>query len=337
MFGIYRWLLACIVIMAHLGPMEAISAGFYSVFGFYTLSGYLMSRVICESYRQMPYGIWRYLLNRFLRIFPAYWAALILAACIAWLYPAQARAVHPLFGMPADLPDWLGHITLTGVLDLHGQRPETLLIPPIWSLYVECFYYLLLPVMLWYRLAKTFFITLIAGYPFIAPGNILALYYSPFAGGLPFILGLTLYFIGSKNIWRVPLWVVSIALAFLVWLMIPSDAMYAIPLQGRLYLSLICNGIIVLFLSGISLTALDKRLRTLDTRLGEITYALFLVHVSVGALCYALLATWLQPDSLLLYCIAFIPVHGAAWLLFWTIERPINRIRRKVKTSGATP
>jgi peptidoglycan/LPS O-acetylase OafA/YrhL len=95
--GFLRWLMAFLVIFSHAGPL----AGFYgsknlgtqwsdeqsfggvAVAGFFFLSGFLITRS-----RQGKSTIFRFFWARFLRIFPAFWAALILTAFviapIAW-------------------------------------------------------------------------------------------------------------------------------------------------------------------------------------------------------------------------------------------------------------
>ncbi|MBM9467714.1 acyltransferase family protein [Nakamurella leprariae] len=95
--GFLRWLLAFVVIFSHAGPL----AGFYdshslgtqwsseqsfggvAVAGFFCLSGFLITRS-----RMGRSTVFRYFWRRVLRIFPAFWAALLLVvlvlAPIAW-------------------------------------------------------------------------------------------------------------------------------------------------------------------------------------------------------------------------------------------------------------
>lgn len=73
MFGTYRTLLAVMVIFLHLGGMPVI--GGYAVFGFYILSGYLMTLIMHKNYGYTRDGVARYAINRFLRIYPIYWVS----------------------------------------------------------------------------------------------------------------------------------------------------------------------------------------------------------------------------------------------------------------------
>lgn len=95
--GFLRWLMAFLVIFSHAGPIAGFygghdlgvqisseqSIGGVAVAGFFFFSGFLIARS-----RMGSSTIWRFLWRRCLRIFPAFWAALLLVvlvfAPIAW-------------------------------------------------------------------------------------------------------------------------------------------------------------------------------------------------------------------------------------------------------------
>ena len=89
MFGLYRTLLALMVVGLHLGGIPKIGA--YAVFGFYCLSGYLMTFIVLENYGSTVSGILRYAGNRFLRIYPMYFVSIIFTVVIiCLLYTSDA-------------------------------------------------------------------------------------------------------------------------------------------------------------------------------------------------------------------------------------------------------
>lgn len=331
MYGIYRWVMSYIAVLAHLGPYNWVSGGFYCVFGFFTLSGYLMSKAIVEIYGVERRGVGRYLLNRFLRIFPPFWVALLFAVAVAKAYPLAAQAVHPYFTLPGSPGGWLGNIGIAGMVSLFGVRPDHLIIPPAWSLVVEWVYYLLLPLLLWNRNIRLFFVTLAFGYPFFAPGVTETLYFSPLAGGLPFLLGMLMYLAHRRRAWPAPRAAIIPAVAVLVFFAVPSSAAFAVPLQGRLYIGLICNAVIIHTLSYIDRRKVSPRLRRIDTLLGDLSYPVFLVHVAAGVL----VAAWggFGPRSFALYFASLLPVQAVAFALYLIIEIPVNRLRDRVRAS----
>jgi peptidoglycan/LPS O-acetylase OafA/YrhL len=74
MIEISRYILATMVAQTHLWPLRAVWTGNIAVFAFYTLSGYLMTRILNERYDSVHEAQWR-LLNRVLRLWPAYLAS----------------------------------------------------------------------------------------------------------------------------------------------------------------------------------------------------------------------------------------------------------------------
>ena len=85
MFGAFRLLLSLMVVWYHL--IDWRFAGPVAVFGFYVVSGYLMTKVINEVYSDGLAGFGRYIANRALRIYPMYWVALALSAAVVVIYP----------------------------------------------------------------------------------------------------------------------------------------------------------------------------------------------------------------------------------------------------------
>jgi len=118
--GFLRWLMAFVVIFSHAGPLGGFyggidlgtqwsseqSFGGVAVAGFFFLSGFLITKS-----RQGRSTIFRYFWRRFLRIFPAFWASLVLTACV--LAPLAWRHVHGTFSGFWSAPDAppLGYIT----------------------------------------------------------------------------------------------------------------------------------------------------------------------------------------------------------------------------------
>ncbi len=97
---------------------------------FFVLSGFLLYRPIARAHRTgAPWDVRTYARNRVLRIFPAYWVALLGAFFLGTTHIRTAR-------------DWLAHLTLTHVFSRH----EAFVGPAItWTLSVEVSFYIALP------------------------------------------------------------------------------------------------------------------------------------------------------------------------------------------------
>jgi peptidoglycan/LPS O-acetylase OafA/YrhL len=113
---------------------------------FFTLSGFLLYRPFAASIaRAVPHmPISTYLRNRFLRIAPAYWAILLLAALVLGTVGIRNSSGALEIGRLTD-PSVLAQ---AGLL-IYDYRPSQLLIGigPAWSLAVEVVFYLALPFM----------------------------------------------------------------------------------------------------------------------------------------------------------------------------------------------
>jgi len=89
MIEVSRYILALVVTLTHLQPLGVGRPGSIAVFAFYTLSGYLMTRVLNERYGFTARGTAAFLLNRVLRLWPAYFAILGLTLIALWFLPLQ--------------------------------------------------------------------------------------------------------------------------------------------------------------------------------------------------------------------------------------------------------
>src|ERR1700678_2524825 len=72
-FGIYRYILATMVMTAHSAPLIWLFVGTYAVRAFFVLSGYVVCYILHNDYLRQEKGVWKYAINRALRIYPTYW------------------------------------------------------------------------------------------------------------------------------------------------------------------------------------------------------------------------------------------------------------------------
>jgi peptidoglycan/LPS O-acetylase OafA/YrhL len=87
MFGVCRTVLAVLVVLNHIAGAHKL--GWHAVFGFYILSGYLMTLIMTRNYGYSISGTWKYFINRFLRIYPIYWAACLLSLLLISLLGSE--------------------------------------------------------------------------------------------------------------------------------------------------------------------------------------------------------------------------------------------------------
>lgn len=188
MFGLYRTILALMVVLLHIGGIPWL--GGYAVFGFYILSGYLMTLIMHSHYAYNMGGMLRYALNRALRIYPMYWMACFMTlALIFWLGESRTAVYHQAMVYPVAATDVFKNLFL-----LFPTLDTVRLTPPAWALTVElCFYALIGLGLSRYKALSCWWLAISAVYHLIAWIWGMDRYFSVFAASLPFAMGAVLF------------------------------------------------------------------------------------------------------------------------------------------------
>ena len=323
------------VVLSHLG---GTAIGAYAVFGFYILSGYLMTFIMHEDYGYTVFGVKKYALNRVLRIYPVYWAAMFISVLLIFYCGACSRVYCNAMYLPKDAFAWIRNLFLI----LNPMRKPRF-IPPAWSLSVELFFYICIGLGLSRsrKLAVAWFAPSVMYHLII---NILGMgydykYYFIPAASLPFSAGAVIYFF-KKEIKTVEAMVFRFAKAekgapFIVFFMVLYNFLIA-GLTSRVHGFFFYTNFILQFLVVASLvdrTGLPAISRALDKKLGELSYPVYLIHWPAGL---AMIMFFRRMGISLHRGLLFFPLSVpfillAAWMLTRGIERPIEGLRQAVK------
>lgn len=315
MFGTFRLILALMVVHSHFtgGGLD----GPVAVFGFFCLSGYLMTRIVNESYSDGVSGYLRFLGNRALRIYPAYYAAVVFAAVVLMLWPNAAQTAAGWYTSPQG---WLQTISIIGL-----QPRSPILIVPAWSLHVEIINFILIGAVLGRSRLLTslwFYCSLaIAVVAILRGASFDWLYFSPYGSSVAFATGAMVYQYRDK----LPVFSPKLAITFCCMLVVVGSTMpFEIARTGGVHASIIIAA------------AAIAALRTLpaprwDSALGDLAYPVFLVHIP----CRAAMSGLLGRSDAGVDVLAIAATFVLSYLVVALVERPLFLMRAKLRSPDA--
>ncbi|MGB3309225.1 MAG: acyltransferase [Nodosilinea sp.] len=339
MFGVYRTFLALMVVALHLGGVPMV--GVYAVFGFYSLSGYLMTLIMQTSYGYTAAGLYRYALNRFLRIYPAYWVSIIISALLIWCLGRDfTTAYHPSMYYPENVFVLVKNLSL---FSLKGSFSR--LTPPAWALTIEIFFYILIGLgiskskkttLAWFLCSVFYhFATIVLGLDWSAR------YYSASAASLPFATGALLFHYGpeiskyksqlNQNFYQyLPYAIIACILVnwFLGYILSQSGGFF-------FYSNYVLCAAMVVVLS--DMKQLPYISQETDKWLGEFSYPIYLLHYQVGLVVIVLFTAAgfnVNRPSLSLMVLSLPMIFALSWAIILILEKPIESIRTKVKSQN---
>lgn len=338
-FGIYRYVLACMVIMTHTGPHAYARLGNYAVFGFYILSGYVMSFILHNHYLKQSDGLRKYAINRFLRIFPIYWAVMLASLFLVLAFPGQSNDMVPFYNLPEDPRDWIWNIITIGMSDpLTGALNQFALVPGSWSLGIEILFWAMIPTLLQNEKARrrlTIFAivyTLLAALLCMYSGSLVkpVQYFNAFAAALPFTTGVWLFLRKVRGRPPLPKALGVAAILILPALMWTAPFFYSDPYAIGFYGAFLINMALVTFLSQVDSSRLPQFIARLDEMLGNIAYPMYLVQVPTAFVLY-LLEPSLGIRDYPIFFATLIASTLLSWLLYRLVDVRINAFRRRIK------
>lgn len=332
MLGLLRFVLALFVVAAHLtGGMAFFSHwGAFAVFGFYIISGYLISMILNEVY---AFQISAFALNRVLRLFPIYYMTAAITM-VAILSLSRAGEFHPAWTIRTHWQDVVGNLF---IIPFEFYEATFRLVPPTWSVAVELINYSILWAVgarskMW---ALLLFLGAAAyhGISYLAGAN-WGQRYSPFyAALLPFAVGALIYF------FRKPVRVVDrqtvrrvrwIALTAWIGNLLLCGALGGLG-HGKYELFFYANLIfLAVFLYAHILLHGTSAGSRWDKRFGDLAYPIFLTHWVIAFVMGQLLLGG-QQRGLALLALSLPPILVVSYALAKLADHLIEPLRDKVR------
>ncbi len=348
MFGVLRTTLALMVMVYHLfigwGPL-----GPYAVFGFYIISGYLMTLIMHEHYGYTWIGRFSFAGNRFLRLYPQYWAAtLVSILLIVGLGAEVTTSFHKSIFIPVSLESILQNIFMA----FTAWFPNSInprLVPPTWALTVEMFFYFLIclgvsktlfRVKIWLFLSVCYVIG-----SYIMSWDMGSRYFPVAAASLPFSIGAAIYFMTNDALLiqqftrlRLSSRTIFVVMLFncLAWLIASRMEIGNLGDVG-FYINIVIFALLVysLVIGGEILSVTRKT----DKIIGDYSYPIYLLHWQSGLLAsyliYGEAFHELSDRGLLTLIAAFVIVVLTSSFFIHGVDERVQRIRSKIKANKA--
>ncbi len=293
-------------------------SGYLGVYAFFVISGFVIPHsLVGKEHTVSNYG--RFLIRRFLRLQPAYVAALLVVIGL-WI----GSSMTP--GFKGQVPHFAFHYLLTNFTLTCDFTGEPWLLVVAWTLAIEAQYYLLIGLTmpglhhakLWVRQATLAAWVLSSALAF-TPGMIFA--YCPL-----FVLGLALH------AWSQGL----VSGKYFGMIVILSVGLYFQFATGSIFAMGQTDAPLVIAV-GLTTMCLIWKCRKWQTPylvwLGMISYSIYLLHVPIGGRVMNLARRYFESDILLLA--AVLSALGAsilsAWLFYRLIELPAHRWARRIR------
>jgi peptidoglycan/LPS O-acetylase OafA/YrhL len=292
-----------------------------AVWGFFVISGYLVSKILYGHYRNSPGD---FVMNRFLRIYPIYWAVLALGFTLLVLMPEYAQNGSFKLFLPGNEHEWFWNLTLLGA---SADSAFKWTVAPAWSLAVELNWYFIFFVSSF--LPKRWliiFLTITLATPLVVHFGLKKSVIS-LGSGYCFALGALAYHLKQTA----PRFIQLASLALLPLFLFVLPRYYGLnPFEFDRTLQLL-HFLIVPLLLFIAMPWLCVRSepQRLPQFLGDLSYPLFLSHCYVIHVCTADFG--MDYSSWTLFGIVAVVSLLLSCALLFSIERPIARIRTSIR------
>lgn len=329
MLGGTRFLLSALVVTNHFWTPADNMLGFHAVAAFYMTSGFLMMRVLREIYGTDWRGIGRFLLNRGLRILPAYWFFLLLSLLLVACIPGGFKFGN-LLAMPVTPHDWLANLAF---FDLAWS--SIVVIPPAWSLGIELLFYGLMALALAhtnFRVEAWFTVSLAVTIALLVDGADFGYrYYPAYAASMFFSLGALIYThraLLTRLVLPKPL--LYVALGLFCAFPFLTEALDASHLTWGFYGSALLYGIIL-----VTVAREDHRnQKPVDRWLGDLSYPMYLSHFIAGGLVGLATEAMLFRGSLPFLALTFAATLAISFAYIVAVDRPLQKLRAGIRPTG---
>ena len=287
--------------------------------------------MLARVYTYNPAGIKRFMVNRVLRIYPAYAASLVLSIVVVYFLPEFTRIVRVdhLMHFPHTVTGWLHNLFIVGI-----NHDKTRLVPDAWFVDIMLVFYLVMA--LFFRNRKTVFLwfaasvlytafMVVCDYPFPRRYEYIQ------AVSLPVSWGAVLFYLREKTS-KLPKWHIVPAVILFFGNATCWDYIWHNSQKEGFYVALVLNGYLLTCLANLSERDFPAWSVKIDRLLGNIAYPMFLCHWQTACLvAWAGLHTITEPRGPDMWFGIMPYVNIVAFLIYILAEANVDRVRKRIR------
>lgn len=312
--GALRLALALSVVVHH---FSRIAIGHAAVCVFFVLSGYWIARMWRTKYASLPSPYWSFVASRYARLLPLFLLINAFALGIAGYLDGE---------FPASVREWTSNLFILGYSSLQAKA-----LVPAWSLDIEMQFYLAAPLLA----------AVVAWRPVLAVAAAVAISVaSEILFGRMFFTSFLVFFAlgiaADATEWRPAPWLAAAslsasALAFVGFVLyLPEVALGGANPDAAFAFNPQLNIGLALLLSPFALFTVRQRSGPIDRAMGDLSYAVYLLHWPAVALTGAHFGHLPPAERLPYVAGAIIATLAGSALLWAAIDRPLNRLRATI-------
>jgi peptidoglycan/LPS O-acetylase OafA/YrhL len=337
--GTWRLILAWMVVAVHTQGYQnlfSINIGTIAVSTFFFISGFLMPLTYQTHYQQNDFlnGSVRFYLNRILKIYPIYWASLLIALgfyLISYVLHHDVRdtrleLIGPLTYIQNFLLIGLNQSSFWGGYDRFNN--------PAWTLDVELQYYLLVPFLVFLASKyKTFlkwiFISFsaISLYLYFKPAELVDIDRSILSWSVFFIIGFVFY---EAIVFK------SLSNSVYLFILVIAGLLYAAN-KDRETVTLLITILFIMISAFLLIMQKDYRFGSIDQFAGDLSYPTYILHIiffgpTIKLIGFTPLANLKLLPQFSITCLIHIVVSTlVGYIALKFISDPVDLVRVRIK------
>ena len=309
--------LALAVVISHLCRL---ALGEAAVYVFFSLSGYWISKLWKNKYSNMKTPYATFIASRCGRIFPIYWVGAIFAV------GSVLAAGQSFFSSDDSRAHWL----LSSVFILGTDGLTTELNAPAWSLDLEMQFYIIAPLLIsllgFFNVRLAFFCALVVSVlsaVFIGRSALTSYFIFFAAGSLATRARPVSMRIAASSFCLFAISVVGILVS--PW----RDVILCGESPSSMYLNYHSHAAAALAIILMPLAFFTVRLPSgnVDSAFGDLSFVVYMVHLSIIRLVHLWIPGADLRTRIVAAVVAAVVTGLASVMLWWGIDRPLNRLR----------